>query len=310
MLSELKSVLGLLNGLNPKKLGINQLRLNKLSNSNFEKEFWLRSVEKVIRILNDLRIDYVVINYLDIPYTYMRDLDLLVENKEDREELLLALKKNGYGVCRYSFLPFSDNKITYFDPETKLEIDVYPKLAWSWWKITYAPPQTITSNKVKKRLISENVYVPSPTYDLYITAVHTHVHSKITLSEIAHFTKLILNHSNNINWQDLLLLARFHGIEHTLYAYLFLIQIILTYLKKCIPNVRNLLSELHSQYSSSLLINLFIKMLLKNNSNFPLKYPYLIRFLSFPREQMLKLQQFHIKKSIQNVNHQRVIVNE
>lgn len=259
------------------------MRLNILSASNSEKEFWLASAEKVIALLNGLDIDYVLINYLDIPNTNMRDLDILVENNEDRAKLLSVLEEEGYVACRYSPISFfSDNKLTYNAPETKLEIDIYPKLAWSWWKIPYLPKGLVTSKKVKIVFGGEYAYVPSHTFDLYVTIVHSHAHSRIALAEVAYVTKLILNFNYVIDWHYLLFLSKKHGVEHTLYVHLFLVNEVMKNLNKNFQNIQNVMDELSKSCMSRLLLRKLQKSLYR--SHFPLQYPYLTRFLSIPNE--------------------------
>jgi len=283
MLEEIKSIPYLLNGQNPRKINIREIRTNKLSGSNTEREYWLKSSEMVMAALNELDIDYVVINFLDIPYTYMRDIDILVENEADRVELKSFLEKMGCIASRYSSIYFfTDKKITYICPETKIEIDIYPRLAWSWWKIPYSPKGLITQNKVRTALGQEYVYVPSHTLDLYSTIVHSHAHSKISLAEVAYVTKLILNHNEVINWNDILFLVKRCGIEHTFYIYLLLANIVLKNLGRNFSNIQTIINALSKQFMCRYLNNYLYKKM--PSQRFPIHYPFLIRFLSILKE--------------------------
>ena len=266
------------------------MRPNKLSASNSEKEFWLASAEKVLALLNKYSLDYVLINYLDVPYTNMRDLDVLVENDEERARLISILEREGYRFYRNSPIEFfSNNKLTYVSSITKLEIDLYPKLAWSWWKIPYSPRGLISYKKIKVPIGEEYAYVPSYTFNLYATVVHSHAHSKISLAEVAYVTKLLLNHNRSIDWDSLLLLSRKYGIEHTLYIHLLLANEVTRYLGKDLSNVKDLIDLLSKQWMSILLHK---KMLNNLFRKFPLQYPYITRFLSIPNEHLC----FHLRE--------------
>ena len=283
------------------------MRPNKLSASNSEREFWMLSAEKTTSLFNNLEIDYVVINYLDIPYTNMRDLDILVEKNEDRAKLVSFLKKEGYIADRYSAISFfSDYKSTYTAPETGLEVDIYPKLAWSWWKIPYSPVGLISSRKMKVPFGKGYTYVPSHTLDLYTTVAHSHAHSKISLAEVGYITKLLLKYNEVINWYYMLFLVERYGLEHTLYLHLLLANTVLKILNKNYPNLQNVIDALSTRYMCRLLV----KNLQKANSNhFPLQYPNITRFLSVPNEHLsLRLQSKILSENL-NCARYRTILN-
>jgi len=298
LLDELKIIPDLLKGKDIKIADRNWKSINKLIISNKEKTYWNNSVSKLLNLLNNNKINYVIINYLDVPLTNFRDIDILIENKFDRIKMDLLMNKNNYIICRRNLFPFDDDKITYINMETKLEVDVYPKLVWSWWKISYAPIGLISNNSIQKKIFNTVTYLPSPTCDIYITAVHSQVHSKITLAELAHIINLILKNNKNIKWDKILILSKIYGVEHTIYIYLLLSLIVLHNYNLDLTNIKFIINQLRKKPFSYI----FSKHINKNNElDFPLKYPYLLRVLTVPHEHIKKIFNFTLINKINNL---------
>jgi len=282
MLKELEAIPLLLDGLNPKELKIARLRTNKLSASYNEKNSWLKSVAEVATFLNDLGVEYVLVKYIDIPYASMQDIDLLIENEESRHTLFSVLRKNGYTSCRSLFSPHPE-KVEFTKFDHYFEIDIYPEPAW--WKITYAPAGLISSAKILKNVSGTEVFLPTATHDIYIVITHSYAHGTITLAELAHVAKTILN--NQINWPHLTSLAKHYHFEHAVYIYLFLIGKVLMSMGYDNYELRKVLNELSHNFLSRRLRD----TLLRNCSSkfFPIRIPLSFRFLSGFHEPLLLL---------------------
>ena len=105
ILKELRLIPHIIEGKNPKNLGIQNLYANKLCSSVHTKELWMESASWIVAVLNELGVEYVLIKYLDLPYAYMQDIDLLVEKNEDRQAIFYALKERGFTAYRSLLTP-------------------------------------------------------------------------------------------------------------------------------------------------------------------------------------------------------------
>lgn len=275
---ELETIPALINGLNPRSLKIHNIRANKLSTSSEDRKSWLKHLTEVIRLVDDLSINYVLIKYLDLPYVYMQDIDLLIEKRRDRQILFSALRKRGFTPYR-SLFPPNPEKVEYVKLRFNFQIDIYPETAW--WKLSYAPTGLITSNRILKEISGIKVYLPSPTYDLYMFITHSYVHRTITLAELAQVTKLILN--NKVEWKNIAILANQYMFEHVVYIYLLLVNRVLKILGQRPQGIHNLLDELGRTVLSRKLSTI-IKSANTKDEYFPLKIPISFWFLSALRE--------------------------
>jgi len=282
MLKELQTISHIIEGKNPRDLGIANLYANKLSPSSYVKESWMKQASWVASILNELKVEYVLIKYLDLPYAYVQDIDLLVEKKEDRQAIFSALRDKGFVPYR-SLLTPNPEKIEFvkYSCENKIQVDIYPEP--SWWKISYAPKGLISSKSVEKEILRTKVYVPSPTYDIYIIITHSYAHGIITLGELAYVTELILN--SPIEWSSLLQLAKQYKLEHSIYFYLMLVDGALK--NSRIPEVQEIQEALRG-INQNLLSHKFQDYISKfskdNKAHFPIKIPGSMKLLSALRE--------------------------
>lgn len=285
MLKELKMIPHIIEGKNPRNLGISNLYANKLSPSSYIKESWMKQASWVASVLNELKVEYVLIKYLDLPYAYMQDIDLLIEKKEDRQVIFSALREKGFIPYR-SLIPPNPEKIEFvkYEHENQIQVDIYPEP--SWWKISYASTGLISSEMIEKEILGTKVYIPSPTHDIYIVITHSYAHGIITLGELAHVTKLILNHP--IKWSGLLQLARRYKLEHSIYFYLVLISGALKD-NRILREIQGASREIN-QYLLSRKFQGYVSKLFKDNkARFPIKIPNSMRSLSALREIIIGL---------------------
>jgi len=289
IIKEIRAIPMLLNGVNPRELGIRHLYINRLSSSLHEKERWLNCTVDLVTFLNDLNIEYVLIKFLDIPYAYLQDIDLLIENEKDRRALFLALRNRGFSAFRSLFPPHPE-KVTFIKHVecNQVQVDIYPEPAW--WKNSYAPVGLITSKKIERKIFGTKVYLPPPTYDFYIIVTHSYTHGIITLGELAYATKLVLDY--HIEWSELLSLARYYKFEHAIYVYLFFIDKVLKNYSTTANKSSKIKEILHKVPESMLTHKLkdFITIKLKGiDEYFPIIMPKSLRFLSGLHEMFLGL---------------------
>jgi hypothetical protein len=287
ILKELKMIPCIIEDENPRNLSISNLYANKLSPSSYAKESWMKQASWVASILNELKVEYVLIKYLDLPYAYMQDIDLLVEKKEDRHVVFSVLRQKGFIPYR-SLLAPNPEKIEFvkYESRNQIQVDIYPEP--SWWKISYAPKGLISSTRIEKEFLGAKAYFPSPTYDIYIIITHSYAHGIITLGELAHVIKLILNHP--IKWSSLLQLAKQYKLEHSIYLYLMLINQVLKY--SHIPQVQEIqevLKEIDHYLLSRKFQSYASKFFKDNKAHFPIKIPNLIKSLSALHEIIIGL---------------------
>jgi len=299
VMNALIDVLQIVSGVAPWELGIDKLKENKLSSSYRSKTIWLKKLKYVVRILDEINVNYVLIKYLDIPFAYMQDIDLLIESPSDRRKLFEKLLNLGFIPFQSIFPPHKD-KLEFRLMEKNIDVDIYPNP--SWWKIRFAPDFLITATRKKTRLGSLEVYVPDPTYDLLITVTHSYAHSTITLGELAHEVKLLM--FNSIHWSTFTALTEIYHLEQAALSHLMLLKQLLRIAKKyntssrsCflyenfekMTNVVNLLlskSALNRKIASIVLSKAF-------NSSFPITLPINTRAFSALHEVYLGMLKKH-----------------
>jgi len=222
-MSSLINVLRIVEGIPPWKLEIRKLKENKLFNSHMEENAWFRKLGFILSILNKIDIDYVLIKYLNVPFVYMQDIDLLVESLDDRKKLFRRLLNMGFVPLR-SILPSHKEKVEFWLPSAGIQVDIYP--APLWWKIRFAPDYFITATKEKVRIGLYDTYVPNPTCDLLITITHSYAHATITLGELAHEAKLLI--TRRICWSSFIKLVEKYHLEHAAISHLILLRPLLS----------------------------------------------------------------------------------
>lgn len=274
---ELECIPALVKGTNPRTLNIHNMRTNKLSTSFEERKKWIKQLEEVIKIVDNLGVDYVLIKYYDLPFVYMQDIDLLIENQRDRQTLFSALKERGFTPYQQQPPPISE-KMDFFKPKYDFPVDIYPETAW--WKISYAPKDLITSTSIMRELSGIKVNLPLPTYDLYIIITHTYSHGVITLADIAQVAKLILD--NEVDWDYVVLLAKRYMLEHVVYLYLLLLNHVMSQLGQDPREINRVLSIFSQTWLSRKLGT--ITKLKTGNKHFPIRIPLSLRALSALRE--------------------------
>jgi len=284
ILKELEKIPLLLEGSNPVRLGIRNLHFNKFAAFDSAKNSWLETLMEVKTFLDSANVKYVLIKYLDIPYAYMQDIDLLIEDEKDRHVVFSSLKKKGYTPYS-SFLSPHPEKVLFIKHNSTTPIDIYPEPAW--WKISYAPKGLITSKRTQKRILGIEVLVPSPTHDLYIIATHGYTHGIVTLADVAYVTKIILDHK--VDWHHLLSIAKLYKLEHAVFIYLFLSNMVIVDRRKN-QELQKTLEELGRHRLSKMLINLVIRAQQKKK-HFPLIIPKSLRSLSALRAILIGLMQ-------------------
>jgi hypothetical protein len=274
---ELECIPALVRGTNPKTLDIHNIRANKLSTSIEERKKWIKQFEEVIKIVDNLGIDYVLIKYYDLPFVCMQDIDLLIEKQKDRHILFSALKDEGFTPYQQQPRPIPE-KIDFIKDKYEFPVDIYPKTAW--WKISYAPKDLIPSTSIVKELSGIKVNLPSPTYDLYMIITHTYSHGVITLADIAQVTKHILE--NKVDWDHIILLAKRYMLEHVMYLYLLVVNHILSQLGRPSREIKRVLAIFGKTWLSRKLGTIIEPK--TRHKHFPLKIPLSLRVLSALRE--------------------------
>lgn len=262
---------GLLSGTPVNKLNVN-LKENRLTLSNTHIQVWSDVAEGVTKSLDDLGVKYVLIKTLDVPYTHMDDVDLLIEEENGIHEALSILRKKDYSLYRdrYSINPF---KVTAISRQKNVQVDIYPEP--TWFNMRYAPRFFITSNRMKRRVWGIEAYMPNPTLDMYIVATHSYNHGFISLAEAAHVVHLISE--NQLDWGLLKTLANTFKLNHALYPFLRVAQ--LSLLQNKVNNGMNeLINDIQQEDA---LTRIYSKWFNRASLNgFPLKIPLTLRMLS------------------------------
>jgi len=266
-----ETVRKLLSGTPPHRLNIN-LKENRLTLSNLDIQIWKNVAEDIIDSLDEVGIKYVLIKALSVPYVRMEDVDLLIEREDDIYEALSILRKKKYSLYRdrHSLNPL---KITAVQHRKNTQVDIYPEP--SWLNMKYAPRFFITSHRVKRTVWGIEAYLPNPTLDMYIVATHSYNHGFISLAEVAHVIRLILE--NKINWDMLKKLACAFKLQHALIPFLHAARLSLSedeIDKKMIKLINDIL---RGDTLSRIYLGWFTETLL---NGFPLRLPLTMRILS------------------------------
>jgi hypothetical protein len=269
---ELKTVPNIVKGENPSKLGHTKLKQNKLSDSTILYDRWNRNLSATAAFLNQIGINYVLIKNIDIPYAFMKDIDFMIEGKNDVARLKTALKQLNFVVQKRDLA--KSDKVTAIGEwaGSRVEIDVYVDPAW--WKIDYAPHGLISSKCVKKEVFGRVVCVPPPTFDLFILATHSYWHGSVSLAEVSQIAKLIL--IGKIEWDALLSMARTYHLEHPVYLYLTLINEVFHQMGHEDAGFQRCIAELKRNH----LCRLLVDAVEKKNRCFPLQIPYIFKLVS------------------------------
>jgi hypothetical protein len=272
-IDELSQINGLIEGKNPRDLGIAKLRENKLSDSTGPHVKWQVNLDATVELLDRLEIDYVLMKYIDIPYAVMKDTDLLIENNNDVRSLLKALAEMNFQILNKG-IKRSDKStaIGYYGQHSRVEIDIY--VDPTWWMIKYAPTGFISSNKTRQRILQKVVSVPSRTHSVFMLATHSYWHGCVTMSEVAQVAKLILN--EGIRWDDLLLMAKSRHLAHPLYLYLCIVDDLFDMVGHRDVQLQKSISSLRD----STICKLMVSAVKSRNEGFPLKIPYEFKVVS------------------------------
>ncbi len=285
-MGELVSVIYVAKGTPPHKLGIHKLRENKLSSSHMEKVIWLKKLSYVVNILNEIDVEYVLIKYLNLPFARMQDIDLLVEDPNERKKLFRKLLDLNF-IPFQSILPPHKDKLEFWLPRMNIQVDIYP--IPSWWKIRFAPDHIITMTREKVKIGSCEVYVPNPTHDLLIMITHSYAHGVITIGELAHEVKLLM--SRKVSWDVFVSLTKRYHLEHAILSHLVLLRSLIQVAKEydILPESRTLyenfenITNIVDLFLSESVLNRKIAIIIINkalNSHFPILLPVSARMFS------------------------------
>jgi len=273
-LNELHYVKEILENTPIKNLVLKKIYENKFNLNTEYTSLWNQNFKQTVNLLNIHKINYTLIKYINLPEIYMKDIDLLIEKKDDIRKLILELRKLNFNIYTKNEFKTVDKYLAFgfFNNRLKVEIDIYPKP--SWWMIRYASDQQITLNKTSKIINGQTVFIPSPTHELYIIATHSFWHGTITLAEVTYIYYIIKN--NNIKWDDLIELAERYHLKHAVYIYLRLVKEIFT-----LQHIKNDdLNKTLTYFSTNYLCYSIWNALKKSNNNFPLNISFIYKIIS------------------------------
>ena len=188
----------------------NDLKLNELC--NLSREF------------NKYNIKFVVIKTLSETPKSIGDLDILIINN-------LKEAENSLKHLRYTYIPQKEDtdRKSYHKLIDNIPVMIDLHLDTTWGGIKYLNKNDVWKYKTEKTINKTNIPIPSPEYNLLITAAHAMRENKITLYDVIHIVQLFKKTHINIefvrdiakqnNWliQFQYFISITNEIYHTLY---------------------------------------------------------------------------------------------
>ena len=194
---------------------------NNLDPSKSRLYLWKKLAKKITSLLDENSVKYTLMKAYDVPWAFMTDVDLLIENEMDMLKTITILKNENYNIEKLQF--FYPNKATAKKPEETVIVDLYYKP--KWYDFTYAPKGLISSSHIRGKIHDVNAFIPTPELNIYLVATHGYCHGRLTLEEILHIANIICKEKPDL--LTLLPLIRNFRTCHALYCYMWLVKTIL-----------------------------------------------------------------------------------
>lgn len=165
----------------------------------------INEICKIKYYFSRYNIDFILIKFPKLPKPHS-DIDILIINDNDMENVEKALKQIGYEPVydaeRY--------RRGYFKILNGIKIGVDLHLEISWRGIVYLKKEEIFKNKVEREINGVKIPVPSPEYELLISAAHSiFKDNKITLFDVLYIHSIIKE--NDINMESVKVIAKQNG---------------------------------------------------------------------------------------------------
>lgn len=153
----------------------------------------LDELVEIKRIFDSQNIKFVLIKFPKLPRPH-GDLDMLIiKNINSAEDIL---RKRGY-VLENDADPYRRTYITEINGN-RLEVDLHLEAAWVG--VIYLDKEDIWKNSMKREIRGIDVYVPSPEYELLITAAHDMRSNEITLFDVLYVNSLLKEENIDMNF--------------------------------------------------------------------------------------------------------------
>jgi len=260
---------------------------------NYEKRYFI-ILRNVINVLNEAKINYVLIKHYLMKYVKMLDVDLHIC---DLDEILRTCEYlNELGVIFYDFRFFSHPlklgmKMTYIDETCEISVEIYPEIAAG--RIIVGPSCEFIGKAIKTDIASDedekiNAYVLPVTENIYTIITHDWYSQYIPLAALVYF----LMNANQCDVDRLLQLGDEYGTLHSIYTFL-RISLILDrkmQLETLDMDIQKTLERINV-YGKTLIDHWLEKI--ERNLEFPIIIPYKFILLSMP---------FHISRIAKKVN--------
>ena len=184
---------------------------NKFDFTGKRLEKWKRTAVYAINLLKENEIDYSLIKAYDVPYAYMDDIDILIENKPQLSNLYEKLLNQNF---KFIHNVFNDNlKVAARNDELDIEIDFYPDAKWS--DLRYARSGLISRHKRMNKKHGIEAMTPKAEHEIYMIASHSYVHIRVNLLEVLSTIKIIIDEEPNFT-EIIQLAEKFHMQNQTL----------------------------------------------------------------------------------------------
>lgn len=174
-----------------KKTGDGHYQLaNKLDFSGSSITKWKKIASYAVGLLNAKGISYSLIKAYDIPFAFMEDVDILVEDSQRLITIYSALVGADF---RFKHVPFNDKLKLSALRDSDIEIDFYPDSKWG--QLRYARSGSILARRRLGKKHGIEAFVPRAEDEIYMIASHAYNHGRINLLEAVAAAKIILDES-------------------------------------------------------------------------------------------------------------------
>lgn len=193
--------------------------LNGVSADKSHRESRTERLELVTDWFDDADVEYVPMKNLRTPKSMMSDIDFLVPDPSEAATAVRLLDDAGYELHRFRLLAHPLKTMAVAPEDTgesttggahDWPVDLYPDAIWIRKRVC-DPDRVVERAAANGELTSED--------DLYLIATHAYSHLSVTFGELYHGV-LVLEESNNIDWEYLLEIADEYGCADALYLYL------------------------------------------------------------------------------------------
>lgn len=168
---------------------------NKLDFSGESLVKWKKMASYAIEFLDRNGIEYCLIKAYDIPFAFMEDVDILVENRAQLLQVYSLLMSEGF---RFKHVPFNDElKLSSLKQESNIEIDFYPDSKWG--QLRYSKRGSILPCRRLGSKHGIKAWIPSAEDEVSMIASHAYNHGRITLLEVIAAARLIMEESPDLN---------------------------------------------------------------------------------------------------------------